>query len=250
MVRSMRFAALPLAIWLFSLSSVFASITYVDDYTSVQVGTQSHFGDDFALDSGGTTLSTSATGVTATATSAFAPAALSLTFSGANPGGIPFSYSRGYAYADFVANTDMDYQILGSITNDADTSRLYISLIDVTDLDNIVTLFRTDLQNYDDPNPVTLTAGSTDGNRPAVLEGSLSGVLLAGHAYSWSSLGQGFSNLTSFGPDYSGFSELRLSEQSTVPEPATLAIWGGIGMLSLFGSIRGRCRFSAAKRPS
>lgn len=151
-------------------------------------------------------------------------------------------YSAGSAYTYFVVDVDTAYSISGSFTNSAGDTYMRTLLQDLSvgppAFDNL-------LYNRSET-PYSAIVGNEDGNLTNSLNGSASGVLLAGHQYMFYTYGhtQAWPEADD-GATASGSFTLQFGEPDVeiVPEPASIAVWSCLG-LGAVGIAISRRRFN------
>ena len=152
--------------------------------------------------------------------------------------GDPNDFVSGHVVVGITATTDMPYLFSGRLTGLGSYTEFQGYLLDTT----TNTLLFHNIQASSEP--ATFSMGLEDGSYSNLLEGSLAGMLQAGHSYYWSTafrIDPSYDSIHGLG---SGYGELLFHE---VPEPSSLILLGGgFGAIGLFG----RCRqgLQVAKR--
>lgn len=156
-----------------------------------------------------------------------------------------FSDARGWSNSYFTPTTSETYTISGSFKNS--DGRTYLTAY-LKDLTSNTYLFNNIQDDYHHTGGNTLTIGGQQGDHHNELTGNLTGMLIAGHHYRWLVRAD---TQAYAGPDggatASGSASILFGPLPAVqpPEPASLAIWGGLGLVGFFATRRRRQHLAA-----
>jgi hypothetical protein len=151
--------------------------------------------------------------------------------------------ARGNGYVDFTVTETVNYAISGTFSgNTADSNETYTSYAYLYSNASFSNLYYEYDQDDYPGSPHTATFAldiAQNGTFFNLTPGSsLTGTLTPG-SYRFYGLAQLHDDHSYGGTTTaSGFSQLVLTSQSAVPEPATLALWTGLGMLGYFSRRR------------
>jgi hypothetical protein len=145
-----------------------------------------------------------------------------------------YDYALGEVYTYIEVDFDTPFSLSGSFTNSAGYTDMYTVLIDIS-LNTL--LYRSALSNSADA-PYSAVVGGTDGNQGYTLEGSESGILLAGHTYQFYSYAHTFAYPSADdGATATGEITLQFGDPDVeiVPEPASITVWSCLGLTAIIG---------------
>lgn len=195
-----------------------------ETYASVSDGTSNNSA--YFPNTGGTVAFAPLGIYSSTTTSLFNSAIMSGSFVQSRPGDIN-SYSYGSVSANFTTDVDVPYTAGGSYSNSGGYTQLFASLYDFTADDF---LFYMNQESYITGGPAAFTLGGTTGDYYNNL-GSLTGTLLAGHAYGWYAQA---STQALFGADNGaeagGNVSLTLAA-TVVPEFSSVIVWSLVALM-------------------
>jgi hypothetical protein len=203
-------------------SAAFGDIVVSYALTKAEVndeGSSTSTSDSFNLS--GDTVMVTLPGFSSTTASVLSSTGLSNTFSHSRAGDL-FDYSLGRSYVEFTANANDAYTINGSFSNSVGYTLLAVHLYDLT-LSAYV--FHNEQGSI---GGTTFTLGGTAGNDWNILAGNLTGSLIMGNNYRWSSEAWTQAQPSpDSGSIASGTASLQLS---SVPEPTSLALFTIFGI--------------------
>ncbi len=204
-------------------------IGYVQTYSSVNLydydisNVITHYADGYNL--AGDLVSATAGPYTSTVSSTPTPERLYARFSQTGAGD-PNDFLYGHVVVGFTATTAMPYLFSGLLTGLGSYTEFQGYLLDTTT--NTYLFWNIQASNE----AATFSMGLEEGTYSNVLEGSVAGMLQAGHSYYWSTafrIDPSYDSTDGLG---SGFGELRFHE---VPEPSSMILLGGgFGAICLF----------------
>ncbi len=193
------------------------------------------FDEKFDIDGAIAVADLTSQGFLSTTTSTFGPLMLQAEFAQERAGDFDDS-AYGDVFVVFTVDQTLSYLLGGQFMNLDNGTGFGASLYDVTGGGSILLFdnFQFDVQ----PGGKTLTLGNDAGNSGGLLAGSLTGSLTAGRVYEWRTYAE-TSAAFEFDPGTtaSGYSFLQLGG---VPEPTSLMIWSGIGLVGLVARRRRR----------
>lgn len=215
-------------------SKTFGGVIFLFDETYSEVRDPTSLSQSLQ-NTGGATVIAQLSGNFSRTTSTFSVDAITVDFAQSREG-VAGDLALGLVFASFLAVTDTAYTISGSITGSGGFTRITSGLNDSTNSANDYLLLSQ--QQYDG-GPIVLTVGGLGGNLDNLLEGSLTGTLLAGHTYSWfvAAHTQAFSasdgGASAFGNGELRFGSPDIENRFQVPEPSTWIVFIGIATMAL-----------------
>jgi hypothetical protein len=203
----------------------YAAVVIDADRTYAEISTDSStFHTDDQQDTGGTVASKSnLPGYSSTTTSTFATpgdsATLLATFE-QQRGGDYQGYSYGFITVDFTTSVNATYNASGAYANNAGFTSMHGYLYDLTA--NAFLYFSTQSSDVAD----TFILGGMGGSWANVFDGSLSGLLLAGHSYQWKAESYTYAmDSADLGATASGSQTLQIVGPAAVPELSSVVVW-------------------------
>jgi hypothetical protein len=192
----------------------------------------------YSANPSGVTATSTLAGIQSITNSVFSSTDISVTFDQSRTGASG-TYASGYNVTYFQATGNDAYTISGNYSLSSDYGYFESRLFDVTA--NVYVYYNW-LQSEGNQ---AVTLGQTTGSYNNLLIGSLTGNLIAGHNYWWYTEAVTQARPTAdSGATATGSARLLIGDLNAIPtpEPASLAIWGGLGCMGLLAARRRRAK--------